>query len=180
MINLKEITSPTKIDLIVALSGLNGFTRFINNNININDLFNFMSEYYELVHDVIDPSEGTIIKFMGDSCLMAYNLESSDKAALALMELKEFGDKWIQGRGANCRHIIKAHIGSVLCGRIGNKYNKRFDIFGPTVNTTFRLNSNGFAMTPQLFRTLSSKTRKLFKKHTPPITYIPLGERHKD
>lgn len=36
---------------------------------------------------------------------------------------------------------------------------------------------------PQLtdgHRAVSADTRKLFKKHTPPIVYIPAGEAHRD
>ena len=179
MIDLREITSPTKIDLVVAFSDLTGFARF-SNNIETEDLFNFMSEYYELTGQIIEQTGGIIIKFIGDAILIAYNGESSDNAALGLMDLKESGDKWLQNRGINCRHIIKAHHGSVVCGKIGTKEDKRVDIFGETVNAAALLKSNGFAMTPQLFRKLNSKTRKLFKKHTPPITYIPIEERHKD
>ena len=39
---------------------------------------------------------------------------------------------------------------------------------------------NGFTLTPQAFRQLNPDTRKLFKKHTPPVTYIPLEELHGD
>jgi hypothetical protein len=47
------------------------------------------------------------------------------------------------------------------------------------VNTAALLKSDGFAMTPELFRELDANTQKLFKKHTPHITDIPLGERDK-
>jgi len=179
MTDLKKITSPIKLDLVIALSDLTGFARF-SDNTKIEDLFNFMSEYYELAGEIIEKSGGIVIKFIYDSILMAFDGEYTDKATLGLMELKESGDKWLQGRNINSRHIIKAHYGSVIYGKIGTKKDKRFDIFGETVNTTELLKSNGFAITPQLFRTLNNKTRKLFKKHTPPITYIPLGERHRD
>jgi len=33
----------------------------------------------------------------------------------------------------------------------------------------------GFAMTPQVFRQLSAESRKAFKKHTPPVSYIPVA-----
>jgi hypothetical protein len=36
------------------------------------------------------------------------------------------------------------------------------------------------ALSPQAFRKLEPETRKLFKKHTPPVTYIPVEERHRD
>jgi class 3 adenylate cyclase len=179
MTDLKEIISPTILNLVVALSDLTSFARF-SNNIKTENLFNFMSEYYELAGDIIEKSGGIVIKFIYDSILIAYDGECSDKAVLGLIKLKESCDKWLQDRDINSRHIIKAHFGSVVCGKIGTKDDKRLDIFGETVNTAELLKSNGFAITPQLFRTLNGKTRKLFKKHTPPITYIPIGERHKD
>jgi hypothetical protein len=49
-----------------------------------------------------------------------------------------------------------------------------------TVNIAATLKSNDLAITPQLFRRLNPDTRKLFKKHTPPITYIPVNESHQD
>jgi hypothetical protein len=33
-------------------------------------------------------------------------------------------------------------------------------------------------MTPPAFRALSPETRKMFKKHTPPVTYIALEDSH--
>ena len=38
----------------------------------------------------------------------------------------------------------------------------------------------GFAMTPEAFRKLGPETRKLFKKHTPPVVYIPIEQPHRD
>ncbi len=55
-----------------------------------------------------------------------------------------------------------------------------YEFAGDTLNITASLKSNGFSMTPQLFRKLKGNTRKHFKKHTPPVTYIPIEERHKD
>ena len=75
---------------------------------------------------------------------------------------------------------VKVHFDPVICGPIGTRTDKRFDVYGYTVNTAATLKSNGFAMTPQVFRKLRADTRKLFKKHTPPIRYIPLESRHTD
>jgi hypothetical protein len=44
----------------------------------------------------------------------------------------------------------------------------------------FLLKTQGFAITPEVFRKLTPETRKLFKKHTPPVTYIPIGHPHRD
>ena len=64
---------------------------------------------------------------------------------MGLVELKDSGDKWLQNRGINCRHIIKAYYGPVIYGKIGTKNNKRVDIFGETVNAAALLKSNGLA-----------------------------------
>ena len=68
----------------------------------------------------------------------------------------------------------------VACGRVGTTAEKRVDVFGVTVNTAALLTSHGLALSPQVFRKLGAETRKLFKKHTPPVTYIPVGEAHRD
>jgi class 3 adenylate cyclase len=94
--------------------------------------------------------------------------------------LQTQGDAWLAERGINSRNKVTAHFGEVACGPVGTRQHKSFDVFGVTVNTAARLNSNGFAMTAQVFRQLDAETRKLFKKHTPPITYIPVEARHQD
>jgi adenylate cyclase len=81
MIDLKEITSPVKLNLVVAFSDLTYFTRYTNSK-TIEDLFSIISEYYELVGDIIEQSGGSIIKFIGDAILISYPGEHSDNAAL--------------------------------------------------------------------------------------------------
>ena len=96
------------------------------------------------------------------------------------ISLKDSGDAWLAERNVPCRNVIKVHFGPVICGLVGTRTDKRFDIYSHTVNTTATLKSNGFAMTPQVFRKLGADTRKLFKKHTPPITYILASDSHQD
>jgi len=179
MSKLNEITSPVEQELVVSFFDLSGFARFTR-GLSPYDGFKFISKYYEFVGDVLEKDEGCVIKFMGDAGLVAYPGDKVDAAVCDLKELKDKGDEWLQSHDASCRHIIKAHFGPVICGTIGTKREKRFDLFGETVMTAAVLKSNGFAITTQLFRKLNSDTRKMFKKHTPPVTYIPVEERHKD
>jgi hypothetical protein len=51
---------------------------------------------------------------------------------------------------------------------------------GNEVNNCAIMKSNGFALSAEVFRKLNSETRKYFKKHTPPITYIPIENIHND
>ena len=84
------------------------------------------------------------------------------------------------GRGVACRQHIRIHFGPMCSGLLGTRDDKRLDIIGSTVNTMFMLKSTGFAMTPEAFRKLGPETRKLFKKHTPPVVYIPIEQPHRD
>ena len=179
MSRLHEITSPLELELVVAFFDLTRYARFAR-TLSPSDGFEFVSRYYEFVGDVVEKDEGVVIKFIGDAGLIAYPGDKADQAVWHLKELKGKGDDWLQSYGADCRHIIKAHVGPVMCGHVGPRRAKRLDIFGQTVMTAALLKSNGFAITPQLFRKLSADTRKLLKKHTLPVTYIPLEERHKD
>jgi class 3 adenylate cyclase len=79
--------------------------------------------------------------------------------------------------GWNSQLGVKMHVGDVVVGEFGPTDQKRFDIVGGEVNITARLPTRSFALSAEMFRSLSSEARALFKKHTPPITYIPLDDR---
>jgi hypothetical protein len=63
---------------------------------------------------------------------------------------------------------------------LGVRGDKRPDILGETVNACFLLKGRGVVLSPQAFRALGPALRRLFKKHTPPVTYIPATEPHRD
>lgn len=174
-----HIDVPTEIDALVAFTDLTLFSRFAS-SIPGPELFATLSDYYELVGDIATESGGQVIKFIGDTALIAYPEEQVGQGVQGLLEVQARGDAFWQQKDAPCRHYIRLHFGTVTCGPIGTREKKQFDLFGATVNTAATVQSHGFAMTPQVFRKLDPETRKLFKKHTPPITYIAAAERHRD
>jgi len=178
MPRLNNIETSLECNLLVSFFDLSWFSIFSQNK-PIRYIFDFLAEYYEFVGDIIEQSGGRVVKFIGDGALVVFPEENLDSGVQALMTLREEGDKWLEERESPCRHMIKAHFGPVICGPVGSKSEKRFDVFGHTVNLTFIMKSSGLAITPQVFRQLDPDTRKLFKKHTPPITYIPVGDSHK-
>jgi hypothetical protein len=94
--------------------------------------------------------------------------------------LQDKGDRFLSEWGIPCHHHIRAHFGPICVGLIGIRADKRVDILGSTVNVMFMLKTAGFALTPEVFRKLNPETRKLFKKHTPPVVYIPSAQPHRD
>ena len=96
--------------------------------------------------------------------------------AFSLKKLKSEIDTYNKKNSYESCLIVKAHFGKVLTGMLGTKNDKRFDIIGNAVNIAAGLKSNGFAITLDTFNKLNKETRKLFKKHTLPFTYITTEE----
>jgi len=167
------------IQSLVACSDLTGFAKLAG-KFTEEELFCFLSDYYEFVGDTIAPSGGRVIKFMGDAALMTFSQSQADSGVRALLALQVEGDRFLAARGIPCRHHVRAHFGPIQQGELGTRTDKRMDIIGSTVNTMFLLKASEFAITPEAFRKLAPETRKLFKKHTPPITYIPVSHLHKE
>ena len=103
--------------------------------------------------------------------------ELVDAGVLAFQVVQRDGDEWLARHGYKTRAIVKLHLGPVAIGRIGSPGEEILDLCGKTVNIAAQLPSAGLAMTPAVFRRLSPATRQLFKKHTPPISYIDAADR---
>ena len=179
MEDLKSLQKAAERNLLVAFFDLTRYARETK-GYDTRQLFALMSDYYEWVGERIEGAGGVVVKFIGDAALVVFAEERVDAGLLALLALKEEGDRWLGQRGLQTQHIVKAHFGPVICGPIGTRADKRFDVFGETVNIAATLRSNGLACTPQLFRKLAPEMRKRLKKHTPPIVYIPVDEGHRD
>lgn len=179
MINFREINSPTEIEALVAFFDLTAFDKF-SRSYSAKEIFEILSEFYEFTGEIIESAGGHIVKFIGDAGLVVFSDDKVDEGVVALKKVKEQGDAWLVRRNIVSKNILKVHYGPVICGPLGTLTEKRVDIIGSTVNTAALLKSNGFAISAQVFRKLNPETRKLFKKHSQPISYIPVEERHKD
>ena len=166
-------------ECLIAFSDLAGFSRAIR-GLDELALFHTMSDYFEYLGETVEKEGGTLVNCIGDAALVLFPESCADAGVKALWRLCREGDQWLLAHGLKCHHYIKAHFGRVVTGPVGAKGSKRFDVYGSAVNVAATLQSSGLALTAQAFRKLSPQTRKLFKKHTPPITYIPIDDRHKN
>ena len=170
MNTLDAIQAPQQCELLVAFSDLSAFKHFAQDQ-SEEQFFAAMAEYYELVGDIVAEGGGKVVKFIGDAALLVFPADAVDTGVLALRALKERGDEFFAACSDTCRHLVKAHFGRVCCGPIGTRDEKRFEVFGHAVNIAALLTSDGLALTPQ--------ARRHFKKHTPPISYIFVEDRHR-
>lgn len=171
MTDFNSISQPVELELLVSFFDLTNFIKISNSRKDL-ELFDLLSEFYELAGKIIEASAGRVVKFIGDAGLAVFSEESADSGVRALLRLQKETESFFAKRGVQTRLIVKAHFGRVACGWLGACGGKRLDVLGETVNTAATLASKGFAISPQAFRKLSPETRKLFMKYTPPITYV--------
>lgn len=172
-----ETSEPCTRDLLVGFYDLTGYVRYCR-NASDSDVLALMQGYFALTGGILADNGGLLVKCIGDAGLAAFRAEDADKGVRAFLDMKQAGDGWLSEQGVRSEGVVKLHLGPVACGMVGAPGRERFDIYGKTVNTAALLESNSFAMSPQVFRALEPDTRKLFKKHTPPVTYIGVAERH--
>ncbi len=179
MTNFREIKKTTQQSLLIVFADLTNFSR-LSSKRSSSDVFEYISNICEMTGDLVDTAGGAVIKFIGDASLSVFSETHIDAGIDAFLKLKLKIDSFNKMNKLESQMIVKCHFGTVTIGLLGSKTDKKLDVIGNAVNTCAMLKSNGFALTAETFRKLKPETRKLFKKHTPPITYIPIGEMHKD
>lgn len=172
-----DISKPAELDLLVGFYDLNGYTKLCAHT-PAREILDAMTGYFDFTGRIIAEANGVLVKTMGDAGLVAFVAEEADQAITTCLKVKYEGETWLARNGIETQANFKLHLGPVACGRVGSPGRAVFDVYGRTVNTAALVESRGFAMTPQVFRALSAETRKLFKKHTPPVTYITATDRH--
>ena len=168
-----------KENLLIAFTDLSNFFSIFSTKSD-QEMMNYLSWFYETTGDCIEEGGGRVVKFEGDSALIVIPEEHIDEGIRAMIKMKKTVDELNREKGYKSRLKMQAHFGSVLTANLGTRKVKSFDIAGNTVNIAARLKATGFTITPETFRKLKPETRKLFKKHTPPVSYIGVNERHKD
>jgi class 3 adenylate cyclase len=166
---------PEDRNLLVAFFDLTGYHKWVV-SVDRREIFTAMAELFDRAARAIEKAGGTLVKAIGDAGLATFPEERAEEGILALMALRDEADRWLQERRIHCRMTVKVHFGPVACGPVAG----RFDVYGETVNTAATLVSHGVSITPQAFRRLSSAGRRRFKKHTPPVRYIAIEDRHRE
>ena len=171
-----DLRVPTQLELLVGFYDLAGYARHAD-KIDALELLDMMSGYFALTGRIISDADGLLIKTMGDAGLAAFPIDRIDAGVLAFKAVQTEGDAWLVRHGYKTRAVVKLNAGPVALGMVGRPGGEILDVYGKTVNLAAVLPSSGYAMTPAVFRRLAPETRKLFKKHTPPIRYIDVDER---
>lgn len=166
-----DLRLPAEHEFLVGFYDLRGYMRHAEST-EPRPLLDLMTGYFACTGKIVTDAGGRLIKTLGDAGLMAFPADRVDTAVEAVRALRATGRDWLGERRFKTDILVKLHIGPVAIGRVGSPGEEIIDVYGRTVNIAAALPSTGLAVTPAVFRSLRPDTRKLFKKHTPPITYI--------
>ena len=115
-----------------------------------------MSQYFALSGDIVEKAGGKIVKFIGDGILIVFPDYLAIEGVNTLKELQQKVSNLFDRESYDCLLRVKAHLGSVTCGRIGTRQDKRFDVFGHHVNQTVLLTGSDFMISKELERFIST------------------------
>ena len=120
--------------MIVYIVDVSDFARICREKAD-EEIYLMLDKFYILVETIIAKAGGQVVKFMGDSAMIVFDIEKKDSAKLALQNLKDQSDDlWLEF-DADCKLKVKSDICSLVCGEIGLE--KRFDIVGNDLNELF-------------------------------------------
>lgn len=163
----------TEVPLLIAFVDLSRFAASCERRSDL-EIAAAMDDFYGRVCRTVVAAGGAVVKFLGDAALVAFPEDRVDDGVAALFALKDEVDAWLEALRWESRLIVKVHFGTAVAGPFGPREYGRFDVIGAAVNQAATLPSRGMALSVAAFRRLSPAARRRFKKHTPPITYIPL------
>jgi len=109
-----------------------------------------LAEYYALVAEAVRPSEGRVVKVIGDGVLVVFPLQRAREAVAALRGLQSSANALWAEVDPRCRVQIKVGSGPVATGAMGPPGAERFDIYGTALNELFKLPAGDFVITPEL------------------------------
>lgn len=174
-----DLRLPAEHELLVGFYDLRGFMRYAEAT-EPRPLLDLMTGYFSLTGKIVAEAGGRLIKTLGDAGLVAFPAAQVDAGIEAVRTVQATGRAWLAARGFKTAIVAKLHIGPVAVGHVGSPGEEIIDVYGRTVGIAATLPSTGLAVTPAVFRSLQPETRKLLKKHTPPITYIDADDSRPD
>ena len=170
-------TRPGFVEVPLLIVFIN-FTRYTAQADRLDDLevARVLDRFYELCGSRVAAAGGRVVKVIGDGALFVFPADRADAGVLALLDLKQEADRFMEEQGWECRLLVKIHYGTVVEGQFGAGPEKRYDILGKAVNIAARLAGSGVVVSTEAFGQLGPAARRRFAKDAPPDTYILRGD----
>ena len=170
-----SVPAPVTRKRLIALIDLAGFAKAFHAHSDL-EMAAFLQEYYAACDERLVAAGGTVIKYMGDSCIAVFPPDAAQSCAEAVIELlaavEDLGKKF----GVTISLGANLHIAEIIEGEFGVGANARPDIVGRGVNQTFMLGGGpGVRASEPVYRSLASDQRPPWRRHKPPAIYVLEG-----
>jgi class 3 adenylate cyclase len=121
-------------NLLVFIVDISNFAKACRDK-SEHEIFSILDKFYTLVETEIEKFGGKVIKFMGDSALITFELDKAEDAKEAIKDLTvKSNDLW-QEFSIDSKLKIKSDICNLICGEMG--LHKNFDVVGNDLNQLF-------------------------------------------
>jgi adenylate cyclase len=131
---------------VLWYSDLRGFTK-IAESLPSEELIQFLNEYFECLVDPVHERGGQVLKFMGDSVLAIFPVDSGPDVCRTALDASD--DALERVKALNVRRkadglttteiYVAMHLGDVNYGNIGSRDRLDFTVVGPAVNEVTRI-----------------------------------------
>jgi class 3 adenylate cyclase len=130
----------------------------------------FLDGFYSLCHDHLEPFEGEIIKYMGDSCLAVFPEYAALAAIEAVSSLRNAFPAYCRSHQVTPTDLRAGiHIDECIIGEFGK--NAQRDVLGRGSSLAIHMAEPGITLSEQVYRKLPSANRSPFRKHGGQIRY---------
>ncbi len=148
-----EVTAPKRERLTVFFSDLQGFTA-LTDQLDPETLFVLLSEYQNVMNNIVLKYDGTLDKYMGDGLMVFFGApesrgqqEDALRCCLMAMEMQNamggLQESWFhQGIESPLDLRIGVHTGFSTVGSFGTESRLDYTAIGPVVNIASRLESS--------------------------------------
>jgi len=116
-------------NLLVYIIDISNFAKACKNRTE-QEVYKILNKFYILVESEIGKADGRVVKFMGDSALIIFELDNEAIAKQAIKDLIEKSNELWQEFNIDSKLKTKSDICNLVCGEMG--LNKRFDAIALT------------------------------------------------
>ena len=136
-------------DVAILFSDIRNFTSICEEK-EPNEILDFLSQYHDVMVEIIFQNNGTLDKFIGDAIMATFGTphRSPGDAYNALNAAKQMNEALINLNRQRTdqdlftiEHGVGIHFGSALVGNIGSKQRLEYTVLGDSVNIASRVES---------------------------------------
>jgi len=131
------------------------------------DMLELATALFDRTGRAVTDGGGLLVKAIGDAGLFLFPADDPDRAVSALRALKTDIDAWLWDIGYPGVLGVMVQLGPVAFGLVGAPDDKRFDVYGETVNRAALMSRGGFVIGTAFHDRLPPATRQHFSQTSP-------------